>query len=69
MTASLENENIDRKRLFPQTGRGKVAGGRCLVVLAKHWLLIVAWLIEGLVWFVIWLAILGIVFPSKACHD
>ena len=45
------------------------AGGQCLVVLAKHWFLIVAALIEGLVWFVIWLVILGVVFPSKACND
>ena len=64
-----ENENIDRNRLFPQTGRGKVAGGQCFAIFAKHGFLIVAALIEGLVWFVIWLAILDVVFPSKACHD
>ena len=43
--------------------------GQCFAIFVKHWFLIVAALIEGLVWFVIWLAILGVVFPSKACHD
>ena len=43
--------------------------GQCFGILVKHWLLIVAALLEGLGWLVVWLAILGVVFPSKACND
>ncbi len=43
--------------------------GLCFGILVKHWFLIVAALIEGVGWLVVWLAILGVVFPSKACND
>ncbi len=43
--------------------------GLCFGILVKQWLLIVAALIEGVGRLVVWLAILGVVFPSKACND